>query len=520
LTTNAASSDATGADDLTRRTAVPRTKTLVVDDDPVARELMLRILRRAGHIAVAAASAEEALVRFHEHDPDLVLMDVVLPGMDGVEALRTMKKARGGRWLPIILVSVRDASDEVLAGLRAGADDYLTKPVVVDQVLAKLRNVSLSLSAHTKLRTSLDFTRAIMNHMVEGLLCADERGLIVASNIAAEKLFGFEAGRLIGVELQRLFIDGAQAEMPLGLGGSAQTVGMGCHQSGARFPLSIQQTTVEVDGGRVNVITVRDITAQLREERRLLNDAARLREYHAAREVENELAGKMLDRLLRRDRSVVRSVRSFTEAADGFSGDVVAAIRSPSGKLFVMLADATGHGLAAAISLVPALSVLHAMVGRECSHSEIVAELNTKLLDVMPIGRFLAAVVVCVDQARNSGSIWVGGMPAAFLLDRAGQVVQRFESTQLPLGIVASSPSLAEVVSFNWDRPLQLLMVSDGILEAENAIGAPFGEERLLRATAQTGGRDRLASILHELTLHLAGLKAGDDASVAFVDLD
>lgn len=520
MTTNVASSEGAESDDVTRRMAVPRTKTLVVDDDPAARELMLRILRRAGHIAFAAASAEEALVRFQEHDPDLVLMDVVLPGMSGVEALRTMKKARRGRWLPVILVSVRGASDEVLAGLRAGADDYLTKPVVVDQVLAKLKNVSLSLSAHTKLRSSLDFTRAVMDHMVEGLLCVDERGLIVVTNAAAEKLFGFEAGQLIGVELPRLFIEGDQAEAPLGFGGSAQVIGMGCHQSGARFPLSIQQTTVDVDGGRVTVITVRDIAEQLREERRILNDAARLREYHAAHEAENELAGKMLDRLLRRDRSVVRSVRSFTEAADGFSGDVVAAVRSPSGKLFVMLADATGHGLAAAISLVPALSVLHAMVARDCSLSEIVAELNTKLLDVMPVGRFLAAVVVCVDQARNSGSIWVGGMPTVFLLDRGGDVVRRFESSQLPLGIIASGPSLAEVVRFNWDRPLQLLMVSDGILEAENANGTPFGEERLLRAAAQTGGRDRLASILHELTLHLAGLKAGDDASVAFVDLD
>lgn len=508
------------ADESASRSVAARTKTLIVDDDPVARGMMVKILQRAGHSAIVAASAEEGLSLFGEHEPDLVLMDVVLPGMSGVDAMRTMKKARGDRWLPVILVSVRDTSEEVLEGLRAGADDYLTKPVIVEQVLAKLRNVSQSLSVHTQLRAAVHFNRAVMDHMIDGLLCVDEQGLIVASNYAAERLFGSDSGGMLGARLQRFFDEGGATQGSLGFGGSAGGVGIGIHRSGARFPLCAHQTNVDVDGRSVTVITVRDITGQLREERRILNDAAQLRAYHEAHEAENELAGKMLDKLLRRDRSVVRSVRSFTEAANGFSGDVVTAVRSPTGKLFVMLADATGHGLAAAISLVPALSVLHAMVARDCSLQAIVAELNSKLVDVMPVGRFLAAAIVCLDQARNAGAIWIGGIPTVFLLDRSGVVVRRFESTQLPLGIVPTTPGLAEATTFDWDRPLQLLMVSDGILEAENAEGSPFGEQRLLRATAHTAGRDRLASVAHALGQHLNGLRANDDASVAFVDLD
>jgi two-component system, HptB-dependent secretion and biofilm response regulator len=494
--------------------------TLIVDDDPVARRMMVKLLERAGHSALVAGSAEEALALFQEHDPDLVLMDVVLPGMSGVDALHAMKKARGDRWLPVILVSMRDTSDEVLAGLRAGADDYLIKPVIVDQLLAKLRNVIQSLALHKQLRVSLNFTRAVMDHMVDGLICVDDQGSIVASNSAAERMFGSAPGAMLGARLERFLGEGDVNAEASGFGGASRGLAIGLQKSGARFPLSVHQTNVDIDGRSVDVITVRDITEQLREERRILNDAARLSTYHAAHQAENELARQMLDKLMRRDRSVVRSVRSFTEAANGFSGDAVTAIRSPTGELFVMLVDATGHGLAAAISLVPALSILHAMVARGRSLEEIVAELNSKLLDVMPIGCFLAAAIVCLDQARNAGSIWIGGMPTVFLLDRAGAVVRRFESTQLPLGIVPSTPPLAETVTFTWERPLQLLMVSDGILEAENVNGSPFGEERLLRATAHTGGRDRLSSVSHALEQHLNGLRASDDASVAFVDLD
>ena len=498
---------------------IPRTKTLVVDDDRGARELMKRILVRAGYEVFVAADAEEALSQFQRHEPDLVLMDVVLPGMSGVDALRAMKQARRDRWLPVILISVRDTSEEILEGLKAGADDYLTKPVVIEQLLAKLRNVGESLAVHARLRASLHFSRALMDHLNEGLVCVDEQGLIVANNRVAETLFGFEPGRMLGVDARRPLFDDRPTER-LSQGATLETVGIGRREDGARFPISLRESAVDVDGRNVIVITVRDITEQLREERRALNDAARLEEYHAAHEAENELAGRMLDRLLRRDRSIVRSVRSSTEAVAGFSGDVVAAARSPGGKLFVMLADATGHGLTAAISLVPALSVLHAMVARELPLVEIVAELNSKLVDALPVGRFLAAAIVCLDQARNSGAIWVGGVPAVLLLDRDGKIERRFESTQLPLGIVPSSEAMNVTEAFMWDRPLQLLLVSDGILEAENATGEPFGEERLLRAVRETEGRDRIASVKNALALHLGGLKAFDDASVAFVDLD
>lgn len=502
-----------------RNETVHRLKALVVDDDNVSRTLLVKILRHLGHEVVSAESAEQALAIFEKEDPQLVLMDIVLPGMDGVQALQLMKKARGERWLPVILVSVRDASSEVLLGLRAGADDYLTKPIAFDQVAAKLHNLAQSLTVHAQLQSSLRFTRAVMDHILDGLLCVDERGKILASNPAAERLFGFGAGQLIGRDFDQVAVDGSPDSVPHGSGIVGRSYGTGVRLDGSHFQFEAQRSRVPLDARTIIVMTLRDIDQQLDDERRILNDSARLREYHAEREAENELGRQMLDRLLLRDKVAVPNVAYRIEAATGFSGDVVAALRSPSGKLFVMMADATGHGLAAAISLVPALSVLHAMVERDCSLAEIVKEMNSKLCQLTPVDRFLASTIVRLDETTREGQIWVGGMPAVTLIDEAGRAQVRFESRHAPMGISPSSAELAEPECFSWSSPVQLVMISDGVLEAESPFGEQFGEQRLLAAFSRVAFPERLACVSDAMKDHLAGFAARDDASIAVIDL-
>ena len=511
--------DRTALEEITRRVTNHPARALVVDDDDVSRTLLVKLLRHLGHEAIAATSAEEALIKFEEEDPDLVLMDVMLPGMDGIQAMKLMKQARGDRWLPVVLVSVKDASSEILFGLRAGAHDYLTKPIVFNQVVAKLRNLTESLALHTQLRSSLRFARAVMEHMLEGLLCIDDGGRILASNPAAERMFGYRSGELDGRDFGQLSLGASPDSMRSGDALTGRSFGTGVRCDETQFQFEAQVSAVELDSRKVMVMTVRDIDRQLDEERRMLNDAARLREYHAAHEAENELGREMLDRLLYRHDAVIPNVSYSTEAATGFSGDVVAARRSPSGKLFVMMADATGHGLAAAISLVPALSVLHGMVGRDCALTEIVKEMNTKLCELTPVDRFLAATILRFDESTRTGEIWVGGMPAALLVDEHSRGSSRFESRHAPLGICPSDEELAQTESFDWQPGAQLVMISDGVLEAESPIGEQFGEERLLSALAGGGYEDLLGCVSRALNAHLAGFRARDDASIAVVRL-
>lgn len=492
--------------------------TLIVDDDPTSRQILMSMVCAAGHRAIAVDSAENAFSQFSCSPSDIVMMDVMLPGMDGITAMAELRRLQQQRWLPVVLVSADTSCQRITAGLRAGADDYLTKPFVFDHVVAKLKNIARTLSLQLERQRALHFADAVVNNMAEPLLCADRFDRIVSANPAAERAFAFAPGGLLGADINRLF-PAATEDSRQSLGRPVHLLGTGVRADGTRFPLEAQHTTVLIDDQSITITTVRDITPQLESERRTINDAARLREYMRARDAENEFAKQMLDKLLRRDDAAAENVCSHNQSAAGFSGDVVASRRAPDGRLFIILADATGHGLAAAISLVPAISVLYAMAGRGRALGEIVAELNTKLREAIPAGRFLAAAILCVDEQRRSGEIWVGGMPPVLLLSSSGEVLRQFESEHFALGAVATADELTSVVEFSWEPSNQLLLLTDGVIEAQNPEGEQFGYARVIELVKQVSGPDRLGHITSALNSHLAGLPADDDASLVVVNL-
>ena len=112
------------------------TRILVVDDEPQIRKALSVNLRARGYDVDAAASGEEALSLAAANHPDLVLLDIGLPGIDGIEVVEGL---RGWTRVPIIMLSVRDAEDDKVRALDAGADDYVTKPFGMNEVLARMR---------------------------------------------------------------------------------------------------------------------------------------------------------------------------------------------------------------------------------------------------------------------------------------------------------------------------------------------------------------------------------------------
>ena len=111
-------------------------KLLVVDDDPELRPLVGFALRQASYLVVEATSGEEALALLEREQPDLMILDVNLPGIDGFEVLR---RARAQRRLPILMLTVRGEEEDLVRGLDLGADDYLTKPFSPRTLLARVR---------------------------------------------------------------------------------------------------------------------------------------------------------------------------------------------------------------------------------------------------------------------------------------------------------------------------------------------------------------------------------------------
>ena len=117
-------------------TEATESRVLVVDDEPQIRRALGINLRARGYEVDLAEDGEQALALAASHPPDVVVLDLGLPGIDGVEVIRGL---RGWSRVPIIVLSVRDAESDKVAALDAGADDYVTKPFGMDELLARLR---------------------------------------------------------------------------------------------------------------------------------------------------------------------------------------------------------------------------------------------------------------------------------------------------------------------------------------------------------------------------------------------
>ena len=110
---------------------------LVVDDDKAVRESLRRSLEFNGYAVALACDGAEALAGIGKLGPDVVVMDVMMPRLDGIEATRALRAA--GNDVPILVLTARDAVGDRVEGLDAGADDYLTKPFALQELLARLR---------------------------------------------------------------------------------------------------------------------------------------------------------------------------------------------------------------------------------------------------------------------------------------------------------------------------------------------------------------------------------------------
>ena len=114
-----------------------RRTVLVVDDEPTIAEVVSRYLERAGYSAATAADGLEAIRLADLRRPDLVVLDLMLPGLDGLEVLRRLREGDGAR-TPVILLTAKGEQNDKLAGLRSGADDYVVKPFSPSELVARV----------------------------------------------------------------------------------------------------------------------------------------------------------------------------------------------------------------------------------------------------------------------------------------------------------------------------------------------------------------------------------------------
>jgi len=197
-------------------------KILTIEDDERIRTAVRFALEDEGWTVLEAETGEQALESFNSMTPDLVLVDIGLPGMDGFEVCRALRR---GSDVPIIMVTARDDTHDVVAGLEAGADDYVTKPIAPKELSARIR----ALLRRVKPEDTASAPRTVGDleiipeqgvvrksgeeiHLTKTefhLLCelSDQLGKVLSREHLLEEVWGYDYfgdGRLVDVHVRRL----------------------------------------------------------------------------------------------------------------------------------------------------------------------------------------------------------------------------------------------------------------------------------------------------------------------------
>lgn len=370
-------------------------KILVADDVLENRVLLEKLLRRMQHEVITAENGEQAVKQFISEAPDLILMDIMMPIMNGLDAIKTIRQLPTDKWVTILVLSALSDANDVIIGLQAGADDYLTKP----------------------------FNQAILSAKLH----------------------------------------------------SAQ----------------------------------RSIDMQ----NRIIADSRQLKVYRDQNESEQFFLQSIFDRLLRQNDLKDDDLQFWLLPAQRFSGDLICARRINPQQIYFMLADSTGHGLAAAIPTVIVNQVFQSMTKKGLSVPIIAREINRLLQSQMPPGRFVALVLGMIDNHRKSIELWNGGIPDVLAFNTDGSIAHAFKSTHPFAGILSDNDFNDHCEIWHWEDTCELFSYSDGLSDAQNPQLEAYGTENLLKLLCQAAPGERVAAAQQALLAHMDNYDVHDDIS-------
>ena len=171
---------------------------LIVDDAPENLAALRKLMVEQGYQPFVATSGERALKIARRVHPDLILLDVMMPGMDGLETCRQLKSHAATQRIPVIFMSAKTDTDDVVAGFDIGAVDYIAKPLRLAEVRARVRTQLQIRSNSETQEEQAERLRTIVNNMAEGLLIIEADGRIQFTNPACDKYLGYQESELAG----------------------------------------------------------------------------------------------------------------------------------------------------------------------------------------------------------------------------------------------------------------------------------------------------------------------------------
>jgi diguanylate cyclase (GGDEF)-like protein/PAS domain S-box-containing protein len=177
---------------------------LIVDDAPDNLGVLRSMMLRQGYQTFVATSGDRALDIAQRVKPDLILLDIVMPGIDGLETCRRLKAHPATTRIPVIFMSARGDTEDIVAGFDTGAADYIPKPLRLEEVCARVR-AQLRLRSSTETQSEqTDRLRMIVNSMDQGLLIVEGCGRVQYANPACDRYLGYAPEELVGLSLKDL----------------------------------------------------------------------------------------------------------------------------------------------------------------------------------------------------------------------------------------------------------------------------------------------------------------------------
>uniref|UniRef100_A0A540VC09 histidine kinase n=1 Tax=Litorilinea aerophila TaxID=1204385 RepID=A0A540VC09_9CHLR len=233
--------------------SVPLT-VLIVEDTLTLLRLYSTILRRAGYAVLEATNGQEALALARRHRPPIVLLDRVLPDLEGDEICRQLKADAAFASPYVIMISaLRTSDDDRISGLEAGADDYLVKPVNQRELLARIQVAARLLQAQLALQASEVKFRQLVSSSIDGIMLVDETGAIVEWNRGQEAITGLSRPAVVGRpiwEIQALLSPDGQ---PTGEGDPYRTA-LAALRAGQEIPGQAEERTIRRPDGTRRVV--------------------------------------------------------------------------------------------------------------------------------------------------------------------------------------------------------------------------------------------------------------------------
>jgi PAS domain S-box-containing protein len=344
---------------------------LVVDDTPINQQLMQAFLESDHYRVELASDGATALRMAKASPPDLILLDTMMPGMDGLEVCRRLKEDESTQSIPVIFITGHDDIETETRGFEAGGVDFITRPINRRVVLARVRS---HLALYRQRRNLEGMFRDVMEFAPDAIILADTQGHIVRINARTEELFGYHRDELLGLPVETLIPQrmrpaheahrSAYAGQPRSM---RMGVGANClRKDGSEFPGDISLSPLQTTRGRLQMAVVRDATERKQQEEKLL-EAARYARSLIETSVDPLILMDMLGQIQDANEAATRitglsrgdligsdAVSKFTEPEKMYQGfrqimeegqalDYLLCIKHASGKLIDVHCSATAY---------------------------------------------------------------------------------------------------------------------------------------------------------------------------------